>query len=91
VVGNQRTTCVLALPSSRQLRGAGRAGPANSVGGSHDAIEQADEADEAPLERERGMVLGGQRGCAVIVSVPACSGASQLIRSVRQTGWRSQG
>jgi hypothetical protein len=31
------------------------------------------------------MVVGGHRGAAVIVSVPACSGASQLIRGVRRT------
>jgi hypothetical protein len=37
------------------------------------------------MERERGMVVGGRRGCAVTVSVPACSGASQLIRGVRWT------
>jgi hypothetical protein len=50
----------------------------------HEAVEQADEADEAPLDRERGMMGGCGRGDVVIVSVPACSGASQLIRSVRR-------
>jgi hypothetical protein len=52
------------------------------------AAQQADEADEAPLERERGTVVGGHRGAAVIVGVPACSGASQLIRGV---GWTTRG
>jgi hypothetical protein len=31
------------------------------------------------------MVDGGRRGWVVIAHVPACSGASQLIASVRQT------
>jgi hypothetical protein len=47
-----------------------------------DAVEQGDEANEAPLELERGMAVGRHRGFAVIEWVPACSGASQLIRGV---------
>jgi hypothetical protein len=57
----------------------------------HDAVEQGDEADEAALERERGMVDGSHRGWAAIVGVRACSGASQLIRGVGRTLGRESG
>ncbi len=48
------------------------------------AGEQGDEADEARVELERGVVGGCRRGRAVIVWVPACLRASQLIAGVRQ-------
>ncbi len=52
-----------------------------------EAVEQGDEADEARLEVERGMVGGLFRDRVVIVWVPACLRASQLIPSVLRT-WR---
>jgi hypothetical protein len=51
------------------------------------ATERALEADEAPLELERGMVVGVHLDSAVAAWVPACSGASQLKRGVRWTHW----
>ncbi len=54
----------------------------------HEATEQGDEADEARLEVERGMVGGLFRGRAVIAWVPACLRASQLIPGVGPTGGR---
>ncbi len=50
-----------------------------------DAAQQGDEADEAQVEMERGMVGGCRRGRATIVWVPACLRASQLIAGVRRT------
>ena len=49
------------------------------------ATEQALQADEAPLEVGRGMVVGRERGSVVTVWVPASSGASQLKRGVLRT------
>ncbi len=50
-----------------------------------EAAEQGDEADEARVEVERRMVGGCRRGRAVIVRVPVCSRASQLIPGVLLT------
>jgi hypothetical protein len=50
-----------------------------------EAAQQGDEADEARVEAERGMVVGGHREPSVIVWVPACSRASQLIPGVGRT------
>ena len=54
-------------------------------GGPSGATEQGVQADEAPLEAARGMVVGRERGSVVTVWVPASSGASQLIAGVRRT------
>jgi hypothetical protein len=48
------------------------------------AAEQGDEADEARLEMERGLVVGGRREPSVIAWVLAYSRASQLIPGVRR-------
>ena len=54
-------------------------------GGPSRATEQGVQADEAPLEAGRGMVVGRERGSVVTVWVPASSGASQLNAGVRPT------
>jgi hypothetical protein len=51
----------------------------------HHAAQQGDEADEARVEVERGVVGGCRRGRAVIAWVPACLRASQLIAGVLLT------
>ena len=55
------------------------------LGSGYNAAEQGDEADEARLEAERGMVVGRHLGCAVIVHGPRGARASQLIAGVRRT------
>ena len=52
------------------------------------ATEQGVQADEAPLEAGRDMVVGRGRGSVVTVWVPASSGASQLNAGVRWTQGR---
>ncbi len=52
---------------------------------SEEAVEQADEADEARGVAERSMVFGAFRGWVRIVRGGARSRASQLIRGVLRT------
>ena len=48
------------------------------------AVEQADEADEAPVERELSLVVGRTLDGSSSRGAFACLGASQLIRGVKR-------